>query len=54
MRSLGWESEKEKLLRSIKVSPIKKLEWLQKMHEFMLSTATPERKKIFWKLRGIK
>jgi len=49
-----WETEKEKLLRSMKVSPQKKMEWLNEMHDFLLSTATPKRKKIFWKLRGIK
>lgn len=52
--NFGWESEEEKMLRYMKVSPRRKLELLQKMHEFLLATATPKRKKIFWKLRGIK
>ena len=47
----GWESEEEKLSRSMKISPKKKMEWLQQMHDFLLATATPERKRIFWKLR---
>jgi hypothetical protein len=50
----GWKSEEEKILRYMKVPPKKKLEWLQKMHEFLLATATPKRRKIFWRLRGIK
>ena len=52
--NFGWESEEEKILRYMKISPKKKMEWLQKMHDFLLTTATPERRKIFWKLRGIK
>ncbi len=52
--NFGWESEEEKLLRYMKISPKKKMEWLQKMHDFLLATATPARRKIFWKLRGIK
>ena len=52
--NFGWESEDEKLSRYMKISPKKKLEWLQKMYEFTLATATLERKKIFLKLRGIK
>lgn len=52
--SLGWESEKDKLLKYMKISPRKKLEWLQKMHELTLAAATPERKNIYWKLRGVK
>jgi len=52
--NFGWEDEKAKLLRYMKISPKKKLEWLQKMHEFTLVMATPERKNIFWKSRGIK
>jgi len=52
--NFGWESEEEKLSRYIKISPKKKMEWLQAMHDFLLTTATPERRKIFWKFRGIK
>jgi len=52
--NFGWESDEEKLSRYIKISPRKKLEWLQKMHDLTLAMATPERVKIFWKLRGIK
>ena len=52
--NFGWETEKERILRYIKVSPKKKMEWLKEMHDFLLATATPQRRKIFWKLRGIK
>jgi hypothetical protein len=52
--NFGWESEDDKILRYLKLSPKKKLEWLQRMHEMFVATATPERKKRFWKLRGIK
>ena len=52
--NFGWESEEGKLLRYMKISPKRKMEWLQKMHDFLLATATPERRKIFWKMRGIK
>lgn len=52
--NFGWESEDEKLSRYMKIPAKKKLEWLQAMHEFTLVMASPERKKMFWKLRGIK
>jgi len=52
--NFGWESEEEKLVRSIKINPRKKMEWLQEMHDMLLATATRERRKIFWKLRGMK
>ena len=52
--NFGWESEQDKLLRYMKIPAKKKMEWLQKIHEFTLAAASPERKKMFWKLRGIK
>lgn len=51
--NFGWASEEERILRYIRIPAKKKLEWLQKMHDFLVTTATPERKKIFWKLRNI-
>ncbi len=51
--NFGWESEEKKILRYMRLPPEKKMEWVQKMHDFLLATATPARKKIFWKLRGI-
>jgi len=50
----GWENEEEKILRYMKIPPKKKMEWLQKMHDLLLATATPKRRKIFWRSRGIK
>ena len=50
----GWESEEDKITRYMKVPPKKKLEWLQAMHNMLLAIASPERRKIFWKLRGVK
>jgi len=50
----GWDIDEERLMRYLRIPAIKKLEWLQEMHDFLLATATPRRKKIFWKLRGIK
>jgi len=32
--NFGWESEREKLLRYMKIPPKKKLEWLRDMSEF--------------------
>lgn len=52
--NFGWESEKDKIERSMKVSPKHKMEWLQKMHELLLAIATPKRRKVFWRMRGIK
>ena len=52
--NFGRESEKEKIRRSMNVPPKKKMEWLQAMHELLLATATPKRRRLFWKLRGIK
>ena len=53
MRS-GWESDDKKLKDSLQISPAKKLKWLQSMHELLLATADPQRREIFWKLRGIR
>ena len=46
-----WESETDRLLRFMKISPRKKLEWLQQMHEFTLKFYSKKMKKDFWKLR---
>lgn len=45
------ESEKEKLLRYMVISPKKKLEWLYQMHQFILKASTKKTRNIFWKLR---
>ena len=49
-----WDIDDERLARYLRISGIKKLEWLQEMHDLLLFTATPAKKEIFWKLRGIK
>ena len=49
-----WETEKERLLRFMKISPKKKLEWLQQMHEFILKASSKHDKLIRWKLRNIR
>ncbi len=48
-----WESEKEKLVRSMKTSPKKKLEWLRQMNEFSQKYTPPKNKKIRTKLRKL-
>ncbi len=48
-----WETKEERLKRYMQVPPIKRLEWLQKMHEFTRLTSSKETKKIRKKLRGI-
>lgn len=46
-----WESEEERLLRFMKISPKKKMEWLASMHEFLCKVSSKRQKGIFWKLR---
>jgi len=52
--NFGWETQEEKLMRYMKISAKKKLEWLWKMHEFTLAAATKKRRAIFWKLREVR
>ncbi|MFH0732581.1 MAG: hypothetical protein V2A72_06650 [Candidatus Omnitrophota bacterium] len=44
---------KERLLRYIKLSPKKKLEWLRQMHEFTVMASSKRLMAIRWKLRQI-
>ena len=46
-----WETEKERLLRLMKISPKKKLEWLREMHEFVSKFTSKNNKTIRQKLR---
>jgi len=46
-----WATEKERLSRFMKISPKKKLEWLQQMHEFIVKASSKRDKLIRWKLR---
>lgn len=48
-----WESEDERLLRFIKISPKKKLEWLHQMHKFIVKSSSKRTKLIRWKLRKL-
>ena len=50
----GWDIDADHLLKYSQMSARKKLEWLTEMHELMRRCYSKERKKIFWKLRGIK
>jgi len=46
-----WESQKERLLRFMKISPKKKLEWLRQMNEFIIKYSPDRQKLIKQKLR---
>ena len=46
------KTEDEKLLRSMKISAQRKLEWLYEVHPFARKTMTRRQKKIFFALRG--
>ena len=49
--NFGWEADEERLLRYMRVSPKKKLEWLQKMHEFTVKSSSKYLLKLRWRLR---
>lgn len=49
-----WETEEERLVKFIKISPRKKLEWLCQMNEFIVKSSSKEVKLIRWKLRKIR
>jgi hypothetical protein len=46
-----WETSEEKIRRTMKISPKKKLEWLKDMHDFLCKTLTKKQKRLFYKLR---
>jgi hypothetical protein len=46
-----WESEQERLLRFMKIPPMKKLEWLQEMNDFTRKFSSKKTQKIRQKLR---
>ena len=46
-----WETEKERLLRFMKIPPKKKLEWLREMHEFVTKFTSKHSRTIRHKLR---
>jgi hypothetical protein len=43
-----WESERQRLRRFMNIPPVKKLEWLRQMNEF-LAKFTPEKSKMIRK-----
>ena len=49
--NFDWESEEERLLRYMKISPKKKLEWLRQMNEFMAKFSSKKTRAIRQKLR---
>lgn len=48
-----WPTQKERLLKFIKISPKKKLEWLHQMNEFIVKSSSKNDKIIRLKLRKI-
>ena len=46
-----WESEEERLLKFMKISPKKKLEWLRQINEFSEKYTPPKFRKLRRKLR---
>ena len=46
-----WQSQKEKLLNYMHMSPKKKMEWLFEMHKFIRLAYTKKQRDIFYKLR---
>ena len=46
-----WESDEDRIKRLMKISPKKKLEWLNKMLLFISKTASKRQKALIRKLR---
>jgi hypothetical protein len=46
-----WESDKERLLKYMKLPAKKKLEWLYQMNKFTNKFASKKYRKIWYKLR---
>ena len=40
--SYQWETDEERTLRFMKISPIKKMEWLREMNEFSLKASSKQ------------
>lgn len=49
-----WENEKDRLIRFMKVSAKRRMEWLYQMHKFTRLAYSAKQREIFWKLRGIR
>jgi hypothetical protein len=48
-----WETEKERLLRFMRIPPKKKLEWLYEMNKFMSQFFSKHQGKIRQRLRKV-
>jgi len=48
-----WENENERLLKFMRISPKKKLEWLLQMNEFLHRFSSKKRERIRQKLRRV-
>ncbi|MCK5580204.1 MAG: hypothetical protein KAJ18_02915 [Candidatus Omnitrophica bacterium] len=46
-----WESEKDRLLKALKMSPRRKMEWLREMNEFSAKYMPSKSRKVRQKLR---
>ena len=46
-----WENQEERLLKFMKISPKKKMEWLNQMHEFLGKALSKRQKAIYRTLR---
>jgi len=49
-----WETHEERLRRFMKISPLKKMEWLHEMHKFLVLASTEETRLIRRKLREMR
>ena len=49
--NFDWESEEKRLERFMKIPAKKKLEWLHKMHEFIVKSSSKKQMAMRWKLR---
>ncbi len=46
-----WESEEERILKTMMIPPRKKLEWLYQMNKFVNKFSSKRQKKLYQKLR---
>lgn len=49
--TFGWETKEEKILRGMKISPVKKMEGLRLFNEMMDAASTKQQKILRKKLR---
>ena len=49
-----WETPEERTARFMKIPPVKKMEWLRQMHEFVFQSSTKRMKAIRLKLRDLR